>query len=305
MSLLRDSAADNERLVRYLLGLLPVEEADRLDEQSIVDDDVACRLLSVENDLVDAYVRETLDPGRRLRFESHYLASPARRRRLMFARRFLAAVDRRPTEAVAPAVRRLAWPTVALAATLLLTVGVLVMENTNLRTGLSQAVHDGEAGNRRVLEMSSELDAARASNAQLTKALDADAHAASSGGERTIAISQAAAATVLLPQTRSVGQLPTLSLTPSGPVTFVPFDLRLESRDFSRYRAVLKDQDAGRVVWESEELAPRSSTADLVSLFVPTGVLTPPHRYALELSGVDGSGRGEAVGSYAFQIDRR
>jgi hypothetical protein len=224
----------------------------------------------------------------------------------MFARRFLAAVDRRPPGAVAPAIRRLAWPTVALAATLLLTVGALVMENVNLRTGLSQAVHDGEAGNRRAREMSSELDAARASNAELTKALeDADARAASSGSGRTIAISQAAAATVLLPQTRSVGQLPTLSLAPAGRVTFVPFDLRLESRDFSRYRAVLKDQDTGRVVWESEELAPRSSMAALVSLFVPTGVLTPPHRYAFELSGVDGSGRGEAVGSYAFQIDPR
>ena len=304
MSLLRDSAADNERLVRYLLGLLPVDEAERLDEQSIVDDDVACRLLSVENDLVDAYIRETLEPGHRLRFESHYLKSPIRRRRLMFARRFLAAVDRRPPEAVAPAVRTLAWPPVALAATLLLTVGALVVENVNLRTGLSHAAHNSEADSRRAREMSSELEAARASNAQLTKALE-NAHAASSVSGRTMAISQVAAATVLLPQTRSVGQLQTLSLAPSGPVTFVPFDLRLESRDFSRYRAVLADQDAGRVVWESEELIPRSSVAALVSLFVPTGVLTPPHRYAFELSGVDGSGRGEAVGSYAFQIDPR
>jgi len=304
MSLLRDSAADNERLVRYLLGLLPVDEAERLDEQSIVDDDVACRLLSVENDLVDAYIRETLEPGHRLRFESHYLKSPIRRRRLMFARRFLAAVDRRPPEAVAPAVRTLAWPPVALAATLLLTVGALVVENVNLRTGLSHAAHNSEADSRRAREMSSELDAARASNAQLTKALEA-AHAASSGSGRAIDRSQAATATVLLPQTRSVGQLPTLSLAPAGPVTFVPFDLRLESRDFPRYRAVLKDQDAGRVVWESEELTPRSSTGALVSLVVPTGVLTPPHRYAFELSGVDGSGRGEAVGGYGFQIDPR
>jgi hypothetical protein len=45
--------------------------------------------------------------------------------------------------------------------------------------------------------------------------------------------------------------------------------------------------------------------AAVVSLFVPTRVLMPPHRYAFELSGVDGSGRGEAVGSYAFQIDPR
>src|SRR5215813_12464202 len=96
MSLLRDSAADGDRLVRYLLGFLPEDEAERLDEQSIVNDDVACRLLSVENDLVDAYIRGTLDAELRHRFESYYLASPRRRQRVKFARRFLAAVDRMP-----------------------------------------------------------------------------------------------------------------------------------------------------------------------------------------------------------------
>jgi hypothetical protein len=177
------------------------------------------------------------------------------------------------------------------------------MENVNLRTGLNQALHDGEARDRRAHELSSDLDAARASNAQLTKALE-DAHATSRGSGPAIS-TNAAAAIVLLPQTRSLGPLPTLAVAPTGPVPFLPFDLRLESHDFLRYRAVLKDQDAGRVVWESNELAPGSSTADLVSLFVPTSVLKPPHRYAFELSGVDDSGRAEAIGSYAFQIDPR
>src|SRR5215471_10742581 len=163
MSLLRDSAADREQLVRYLVGLLPQGEADRLDEQSIVDDDVACRLLSVEDDLVDAYVRETLDSDLRLRFESHYLASPLRRRRVKFARRFLAAVDRQPA-CLTPAVsttraipiqtsltswmsrqRKLVWPLLAVAATFLLAVGLLVAENGSLRTGLRQALHDEDA----------------------------------------------------------------------------------------------------------------------------------------------------------------
>jgi hypothetical protein len=306
MSLLRDSAVNDERLVRYLLGLVPPDEAERLDEQSIVDDDVACRLLSVENDLVDAYVRETLDPERRLRFELHYLASPLRRRRVTFARRFLAAVDRRPPEVAAPAARRLAWAPLAVAATLLLSVGALFVQNVNLRTGLNQALHDGVAGNRRAQELSSELDAARKSNARLMKALEEYQPAVGNNGRTTPAM--AAAAIVLIPQTRSVGPLPSLAVAQTGPVQVVqvvPFDLRLESRDFPRYRAVLKDQDAGHVVWESEELAPGASAAALVSLFVPTDVLKPPHRYAFELSGVDGSGRVEAVGSYAFQIDPR
>jgi hypothetical protein len=321
MSLLRDSAADSDRLVRYLLGLLPEDEADRLDEQSIVDDHAACRLLSVENDLVDAYVTEALDPERRRRFESHYLVSPIRRRRVMFARRFLAAVDRTQPKVVAPVVSatqavrsrtsatnwmsrhlKLAWPPLAVAASLVLTIGVLVLEDVNLRTGLSQALQDGEARDRRAQALSSELDAARTSNAQLTRALE-DARATSSGtGRPAVADVAPPAAIVLLPQTRSLGPLLTLAVASTASV---PFDLRLESSDFTRYRAVLKDQDAGRVVWESRVLAPRSTSAAVVSLFVPAGMLKPSHRYAFELAGVDAAGGEEAVGSYAFQIDQR
>src|SRR4029079_9203309 len=51
----------DRHLTRYVLGLLPDEEAERLDEQSIMDDEVAARLRSVENDLVDAYVCGTLE----------------------------------------------------------------------------------------------------------------------------------------------------------------------------------------------------------------------------------------------------
>jgi len=69
--LLRDTPLDDQQLVRYLLGLLPPHEADRFDEASVVDDEVAARLRGVEDDLVDAYVRGTLAIDLRERFESH------------------------------------------------------------------------------------------------------------------------------------------------------------------------------------------------------------------------------------------
>jgi hypothetical protein len=320
MSLLRDSAVDSERLVRYLLGFLPQDEADRLDEQSIVDDDVACQLLSVEDDLVDAYVRETLEPDLRLRFESHYLASPLRRRRVMFARRLLAAVDRQPPAPDIRAVsttqtiriqtsltswmsrqRKRAWPPLAVAATFLLAVGLLVAENGNLRAGLRRALHDEDAENRRVQALSSELDSVRATNAHLARTLE-DARTSSPKASQAATPGAAPAAIVLLPQTRSVGPLPTLAFSSTG---MVPLDLRIESSDFPRYRAVLMDQDAGRLVWESDLLAPRSTTTAVVSLFVPAGIMKPPHRYAFELAGVDAAGREEVVGSYTFQADPR
>src|SRR5215469_941662 len=95
----RGLAPEDRQLVRYILGLLPQKDAERLDEQSIVDDELATRLRSVENDLVDAYVCGTLDGEFLERFESFYLASPRRRDKVKFAREFLKAVDRLPKPA--------------------------------------------------------------------------------------------------------------------------------------------------------------------------------------------------------------
>ena len=54
MAQYKEFAKDDRQLVDYLLGVLPEEELERLDEASIVDDDVAARLCDVENDLIDA-----------------------------------------------------------------------------------------------------------------------------------------------------------------------------------------------------------------------------------------------------------
>ena len=93
MSLLRESGPDDQQLVRYLLRLLPDEEADRLDEMSISDDALAWRLREVENDLVDAYVSGTLTGETVERFESFYLSSERRRQKVKFAGSFLGSVD--------------------------------------------------------------------------------------------------------------------------------------------------------------------------------------------------------------------
>src|SRR5262249_29156432 len=85
---------DDQTLVKFLLDLLPLEEAERLDELSIADDDVAARLHTAEQDLVDAYVRGVLTSETLERFESHYMAAPIRRRRVELARKFVPALDR-------------------------------------------------------------------------------------------------------------------------------------------------------------------------------------------------------------------
>jgi hypothetical protein len=316
----REFAADDQEIVRYLLGHLPDEEAERLDEASIVDDDMASRLRSVENDLVDAYVAGTLAAETRARFETFYLSSPRRRQKVRSAQRFLSAVDRVPVPGAANAAPaasgralprpRLAWSAAA-AVFLLLACGVLLIEHVRLRQGLNEARREGAASDRRTMTLVQQLEEARAEEAEALKTLEGArvpvvARTASAPGSSPAPASGSTTLTplalVLSPQTRALGPLPAVAL--SAALDRVGFELRLESNDFSRYRVDLQDPGSGRAVWRSGPVLARVAGGEsFVSIVIPAARLEPQH-YTLALAGLDATGRMEPVASYTFQINR-
>lgn len=320
MSQTPEFVQDDQQMVRYLLGYLPDEEAERFDEASIVDDDVALRLRLVENDLVDAYVSGTLTGETRARFEAFYLSSPYRRQKVKSAQRFLAAVDRaRVPRAGRTASAAFAWAfprpglawSAAAAVFLLLACGVLLIEHIRLRQGLNEARRDGAASGRRTEMLARQLEEGRAERAEALKALE--------GARASLAARQPSApaplpppasgsttlsplALVLSPQTRALGPLPTVAL--SAAADRVAFDLRLETNDFSRYLVDLNDPGSGRTLWRSAAVPARQARgASFVSIAIPSARLAPQH-YSLALAGLDATGGMEAVASYTFQIDR-
>ena len=310
MSELRTVEPDDQHLVRYLLGLLPDEEAEWLDEAGIVDDDLALRLRVAETDLVDAYVRGTLTGETLARFETFYLSSPLRRKKVRFAERFLGAIDRAAAPratVVAPRRTRFRWP-VAASLFLLAACGALLFEDVRLREGLNQARHTSAASDRRSEALARELEQARAAVGETRQALGSARTAltarGSSAGGRAVASGPTPPqlALVLMPQTRASGPLPTVAV--SSALTQVDVDLRLESNDFSRYRVDLKDPGSGRTVWGSGDVPARSvRDASFVSIAIPAAVLASQH-YLLEVAGLDAAGRVETLASYTFQITR-
>ncbi|HEY6332431.1 MAG TPA: hypothetical protein VI756_24110 [Blastocatellia bacterium] len=76
----------DEILVEYLLGALSDEEAHRIEERYFTDDEFEDRLANLERDLIDSYVSQELPPGQRQRFETHFLTTESRARKLTFAR---------------------------------------------------------------------------------------------------------------------------------------------------------------------------------------------------------------------------
>jgi hypothetical protein len=294
------------QLVRYLLGLLSDDEAERVDRLSVSSDDVAWRLRIAEDDLVDAYVRGTLDGEAIERFESFYLSTERRRQKVTFARTFVAAIDRKGGSPKSPSLRRATVPRswkawrLAAAAAMLLVAGLALREYLRLRTDLTVAQSVSTGLSNRARELERQLNDARQADAATTRELES---IRASGSAPVSSPSLPAIALVLLPQTRSVGPISTIAVLDAASV--VELELQLESNDFARYQAVLKDPGTNRIVWRRDKImAPAGGRTPTVALSIPAGVLRSQH-YSLELNGMSASGEGEVAASYVFQVVRR
>jgi hypothetical protein len=282
---------EDRLLVRYLLGELSAEEAEPIDLRSFVDDAFAARLDAVESDLIDSFVRQELSGAALERFRSFYLASPARRQRVAFAQALLEALPATPL-ASAPSSARASspgswftpptWLSWALAsATLLLLVGLtyLSVDNANLRKDLSASRAREAAWSKKSADQQAAQNQSPEGSAQ-----------PSLGEFKAVAM-------LLLPPTRGVSQLPTLTV-PRG-INLVALSLKLEALNFKIYRAALKDASSSQVLWNSQELSP-GVESKTVSLIFPSRLLHL-QTYVIELSGVRANGSSDLLASYPFR----
>ena len=310
------STYDDQLLIRYLLGELPAEETERLDELSIADEEVAARLSGVENDLVDAYVRAETSGEDRTRFESFYLSSAKRREKVQFARALL---ERERGTATAPAKvirtavappqepdkkpsprRGLQWPwpgvqmgLASAAAVLLMVAGYLLVDNMRLHEQMRESRNRQSEFDRRERDLRSELDQQRSAYAQAQGELQHLRDSHSNLDQLTTA------PLLLLPPSRSVSAVPAISLRPG--TDLVVLLLTLESDDFPAYRVVLKDPATKQVRWRSATVTATSAgEKKVVSVSFRAGLLKPQN-YIAELTGISAPGGAELIAGYPFR----
>jgi hypothetical protein len=299
---------NDEVLVRYLLGVLAPEETEPIDELSIADDAFAARLTDVENDLVDAYVRGDLPAATERQFNSVYLSSPRRRRRVKFAEAFRSfqlgatagSVKERaraaPPENIEKRRGLFGWldfvPQWGLAAA----VAALVILSGYL-----------SIANRRLIDQVNNGDAQRASLEQQEQKLEDQLKNSAAGKNQNLGGAENSAepdhlnvaAFVLLPPTRGASQLPSLTVSPNTDLAV--FELQLESSDFAKYRASLEDSATRKIVWQSGELtAVSDGRKNAVSVAFRASLLER-RNYVIQLRGMGADGAAELVSSYPFR----
>jgi hypothetical protein len=162
----------------YLLGSLSETETENFDEMSVIDDDFAGLLDSIENDLVDSYVNGELSGNELVKFRSHYLQSPKRREKVAFAetfRDFSRPGLTKPFEtalAAPVAVKRrsffdifsapaLGWGFAIATLVLVFLSGWFFLENSRLRGNLNNTASASNTALERRLELERQLEELR------------------------------------------------------------------------------------------------------------------------------------------------
>jgi hypothetical protein len=314
---------DDRLLTRYLLGALPVEDAERLDELCIADEEVATRLHALENDLVDAYVRGELSEADLGHFESFYLASAKRRQKVELAAA-LFELEKRPVAVPAPVaapvpqdtavptprskeaeefvqhakptVRRpvFRWGFAFAAAVILFATGYLLMENLRLRKQMSDTHSQQAALDQRAQELQKQLNDQRAANGESLKEIERLRQSQTNLAKLTTV------SLLLPPPTRGAARVATISV-PSGTDLAVLL-LTLESDEFPAYRADLKDPAANQILWSSASLQSTSlGEKKAISISVPAGLLKQQN-YIVELTGLPAHKAPEPIGGYPFRV---
>ena len=307
---------DDQILIRYLLGSLPEEEAERLDELSIADDAFAWRLSAVENDLVDAYVCGELSGGDLAQFKQSYLSSPNRLQRVEFAAALNSFEAKTATAAVPSSKPKeesskgwTLWPWLSVphlalqwgfaggALAMMLAASYLLFENGKLRKQTREAQGSHAAVDQHEQELQRQLNDQRAANAEMSKELE------------RLRVSQPnldqikTLSALLLPPTRGAGRLPTVSV--ARDTDLVVLFLALESDDFPAYRVGLKDPATNQTVWHSANLeAVSSGSTTTVSISLAARLLKQQN-YVIELTGVSVQGTAELIASYALKVVRK
>jgi hypothetical protein len=269
---------DEQLMTDFLLGNLPDEEIQRLDEMSLTDDDFVNRLQAVENDLVDTYVRGELSGNSLNQFRSNYLQSPNRREKVAFAE----TLQRLTNKSSIASLQQTNYKSRSLAvaaAIVLITAGYLIFENFRLQN--------------RVRQMQVEKESFRNREQELQKQITELKHRPGTPKQDDVKLM----AFVLLPQTRGINKIPLITI-PAG-TDYLALTLKLETDDFEMYQASLKDPTTLKVLWQSENLKAENNIS--VQVKIPASLLKT-QIYFMELSGISASGAAEVVSSYPFRI---
>lgn len=316
---------DNDAVaMRYLLGKLSDSEAARLEERYFAEDSVFQEIETAEDELVDAYVRGSLSPEDRQRFEAKVLDSERLAERVEFAR-LLAKLPSSQMVGLEPArvswwkkLFDFSWPHDAairgalVSSVFLLLVGLpafiwmrvrderrLETERAAIEYQKQQVAQQLAAQQSKTKELATELQNSKAEEERLQRQLQT----AQDELARTNA-QPAAPASILLFAISARGPGEAATLTVPSNASTIKLQLALDSEDYSTYQATIKAPGDPNVLTRPGLKPSRSGRARIIVWQFAARLLSSGD-YVVSLSGLTPSGTYERVADYPVRISRK
>jgi hypothetical protein len=317
---------NEEEIRRFLLGAMSADERAAFEARFIAEDsDLFDRIGVVEDELIESYVRETLSPSEKAKFEQSFLNSETRRARVAFKRALFEKISAeslstaKKTEAAAekPAVwnsllNLFKTPRFALGAAfavLVLGFGFWVFVFRKTENGgelVRQAtptpfVAETPQNNNQNAAPLTAVNVNSANDAETNKTPTVVNAENSNKPQPKETAPQPAFATLALfsaGTVRSEGKTSELNLTKD--TASANFVLNLESSDYKTYRAEIVDAD-GVVVYRSGRLTARKRA---VNAYFPTARLKRGD-YLIKLYGLSAAGEEESAADFQFRVNRK
>ena len=320
---------NNEKLIaQYLLGELPEEQQVEIEDRAFADKEYLASITAVENDLIDEYVRNELSQTQRQQFESRFLVSAERRKRVAFAKALAGVTSPAPVVETArqPVVasRAVSWresleafigglipvPRFAMGVAIVVVLGgslSLLGEMLRLRSQLhsmraeSQSQQNAlqqqvESERRRSEELVARLNQEKQQREQTDESLRQLSETPETPAPKPVI----AALTLLPGLSRGAGDKPRLALPENA--RLVRLNIGVEREEPYKTYAVELRTVSGRSVWNGDNLTARERRgARAIGLTLPATVVKPGE-YELTLKGVAEGGRTEDVGFYYFTV---
>ena len=303
--------ADNdELLIRYLLGDLGEEEQEKVEQRYISDPAFYEQLLAVEDDLIDSYAEGALSQNQRASFESHFMRSPERQKRVGFAEAWMPYVSRQSTTVAVPAakekkrileyLRPAAWPLAlrVAAAVLLLTVGGwLTVEILSLRSQIQQVELQRAVLQKEKEDLERQIDEERNRSLELTTQLDQQP-AVKSGQPNQIA--HDIVSFFLTPDlVRGTGDAKR-NIIPTD-AKQVNLELGFNDDQYERYDVVITSV-GGPEIWRKDAGKPELRNGGKSMRVKVPAALFKTNDYIVNVIGTDSS---DKVARYAFSVVRK
>jgi len=325
-----------EFIARYLLGDLPEEQQTEIEDRAFRDEGFLLDILAVESDLIDEYVRHELRDPQSRQFETHFLASAERRRKLELARALSTvfaeaeATKNEPRSAVLPtpatwwdsfaAFVRVLSPAAkfAMAAAVLLIVfggSWLVLQTRRSRSELERIRAEQQAGHNDQQALEQQIASERSRSNDLAAQLQREKQEREQSEElvrqlerdresRPQQSQQTFASLVLLPGVSRSGSVrPNLILPESARVVRLHVGIEPEE-EYKSFRVELRTQAGQQVMTRNRLSAHQTHGGQTVSVTVPASMLGAG-QYELTLKGMNDQGTLEDVGYYYFDVRKK